>query len=218
MPKTGYGQRASTHINRRATQNAFRAFDYAPVIARPLNTYVVINLRESPAENAVTLFNEIRHKFRDWLNYKTKATTAGAMRPVYVASHENPNDDLPHVNWALHVPPEFLPEFYKKLRGWVEKVQGTVGPYDIRVQPIDPKRAKRLAKYILKGTDPAFTDHFHLGELVAEHGPQGTVWGRRLSVSSAISAAARKEAGWRPQHRVRRGGRSGDARGAIISP
>jgi hypothetical protein len=91
-------------------------------------------------------------------------------------------------------------EFEKKLPMWVGKVQ-EAGTYDCNAQPIDPQRDKYLAKYILKGTDPDFVDHFFLQ---AVHKPQGTIWGQRARVSAALDRATRERAGWAPPRRIRR--------------
>jgi hypothetical protein len=43
-------------------------------------------------------------------------------------------------------------------------------------------------KYIFKGTDPDYVQHFHLQEL---HAPQGVVHGKRAGISQAIAIKAR---------------------------
>jgi hypothetical protein len=93
------------------------------------------------------------------------------------------------------VPDHLKVEFEKKLRRWVERVAGQIGPYDVSCQSIPEAYAKRLAKYFVKGTDPAFIDHFHLRDV---HAPQGKIWGKRAGTSLSIGAAVRREAGFRP--------------------
>jgi hypothetical protein len=188
--------RASDHINRRVTQSAFRAFDYAKVAGRPLNTYAVINLRDVAEQAAATAFERIRHKFRDWLGRRTRKA-GQPVPPTYVFAFENPTGHV-HVNWAVHIPLHLAAEFQSKLHRWVEKVQGKVGPCDIDTQPINDAYAKRLAKYIFKGTDPLFVSHFHLQDV---HEPQGKIWGRRAAISQAIGIRARKKAGFKPTRR-----------------
>lgn len=189
--------RPTDHIHRRVTQSIFRGFDYAAHAGTPLNLYVVINLREGSAASAATIFASIRHKYRDWLTHhrnKGRPVT----RPVYAFSFENPNG-MTHVNWAIHVPACVRHDFERKLRRWVMRAQGECGPQDICCKPINPAYAKRLAKYIVKGTDPDFVAHFHLGEV---HAPQGRVWGKRAGVSPAIGKSARAVAGFRPGRRA----------------
>lgn len=191
MPKNigGRGYRPSAHINRRVTQAIFRAFDFATARGTPFNRYVVIHLHERPDAVAATLFEEIRHKFRDWMNYATRNQVSGPARPIYAYTLECP-DGAAHVNWVIHVPPALLAAFERKLEQWVRKVQGNVGPHDINVQPITGN-AKSLAKYLVKGTDPYFIDHFYLGSV---HKPQGEVFGKRAGFSPALGPAARLKA------------------------
>jgi hypothetical protein len=193
MPKIAGAQRESDHINRRVTQSIFRSFDYAEATARPLNTYIVIHLHERASAGAATQFIRIRHKFRDWLNYKSK-TAAAPVPPIYAYSFEKPNQAI-HVNWAVHVPDHLKAEFAKKLLRWVERVTGQLGPYDVSCKPIPAAYAKRLAKYFVKGTDPAFIDHFHLRDV---HAPQGKIWDKRAGTSPAIGPAVRREARFYP--------------------
>jgi hypothetical protein len=188
--------RETEHINRRVTQSAFRAFDYAKVAGPRLNTYVVINIRDTAERGATTAFEKIRHKFRDWLGRRAKLAGAD-VPPIYVFAFENPNG-LIHVNWAVHIPEKLATEFSAKLPKWVEKVQGKVEPFDIDIQPVESNYDKRLAKYIFKGTDPHFVTHFHLQDI---HEPQGKIWGRRAAVSQAIGIRARKKAGFKPVRR-----------------
>jgi hypothetical protein len=190
--------RPTKHINRRVTQSAFRAFDFAAAENRALNTYVVLNLKDGPTGGAAA-FRQVRHKFRDWLTHKRQSgrLPAEELKPSYVYALESP-DGHTHVNWAVHVPPPLEAEFKKKLSAWIKKVQGELRPFDLHIAPIKEKSAKRLAKYIMKGTDPLYVQHFHLQDV---HAPQGEVWGRRAGVSQAIGIKARKRADFHPGRR-----------------
>lgn len=185
--------RLSTHINRRTTQSIFRAFDYAKAVGSPLNLYAVINLHETAAKSAATIFECIRHKYRDWLTYATRHSVGGAMSPAYVFAMENPEGEHMHVNWVVHIPAHLRDEFIQKLARWVEKAQGVCGPFDVRVCPVKQDTAKQLANYIVKGTDPDYIDHFHLANV---HVPQGEFWGKRAGISVSLGDAARKAANY----------------------
>jgi hypothetical protein len=197
--KNRSGYKATTHINRRVTQSIFRAFDYAAAIGSPLNLYVVVNLHETMAKCAATIFADIRHRFRDWLYYRRRKGCENTPRPAYIYALENPNDAHPHANWAIHIPPELEAEFRRKLPQWVMKAQGACGSHDCHVQPINQDYAKKLAKYIVKATDPAFIAHFHLADEAAD---QGTIYGKRAGVSPSLGHAVRREANFRPQRRT----------------
>lgn len=196
MSKSSNGSaRQTTHISRRVVASIFKAFDFAAQIGMPLNRYVVINLRDTPEQGATSAFTRIRHKYRDWLDYRRKRDGEDYV-PAYVYAHENPDDSFPHANWALHVPIHLQAEFALKLPRWVAAVVGDVGPFDVYNGPITAERAKRLAKYIAKGVDPEFVRHFHLGEINDEEGPQGICYGKRAGVSPSLGAAARRAAGF----------------------
>jgi hypothetical protein len=192
----GGADRPTHHINRRVTQSAFRAFDFAAAKDRHLNTYAVIVLKDG-AMGGAAAFRAIRHKFRDWLTYKRGKRSGERLSPAYVYSIESP-DGHTHVNWAVHVPAGLEDEFKKKLPKWVEKVQGELRPFDVHVKPIVARYAKRLAKYILKGTDPLYIRHFYLDRL---HEPQGVVWGRRAGISLDLGIKARARAAFHPGKR-----------------
>lgn len=202
MPKIYGGPRETKHISRKATQNGFRAFDFAIDTQQRFNLYIVINLRETVAASSSTIFQAVRHKFRDWLNNRYRRSGLPPRQPAYLVSFENPGDTNPHVNWALHLPDAFTAEFLEKLPNWARKAQRVLpSPFDIEAQRVKPGTEKRLAKYVLKGTDPEFIDHFHMRELFEAHGPQGTVFGPRLVVSRSLTASSREKAAWKPPKR-----------------
>ena len=111
MSKNAELPQASQHIRRKVTQNAFRAFDYAAECGRPFELFAVITLRESVRYSAATIFQRVRRKFRNWINYKCNRAGLPQQTPAYVATFENPSGSSPHVNWALHVPPRYRSEF-----------------------------------------------------------------------------------------------------------
>lgn len=195
MPKIK-PNRSTFHINRHAAENICHAIDFAKNIERPLNNYVVLNLDEHHSGlDGTAIFTRIRHKFRDWLNGRLKKFGHQPLPPAYVYSHENPANN-PHVNWMVHVPKFLEAEFMQKLPRWVEKTQGNVRPFDIKVQSIDPHTDKTLAKYILKGTDERYVPYLHLQDYAE---PQGQVFGRRATASLAIGRKARKDYGFIPR-------------------
>lgn len=162
----------------------------------PLNTYVVINLRHQAGEEATRVFEVIRHKYRDWLTYLRSKGTAN-VAPTYVFAFENP-EDLPHVNWVVHIPEGLEKEFARKLPRWVEKAQGVIEPYDISIKDVTIGTTSALANYILKGTQETHIDHFHLNGVY--EGSQGSVWGKRAGSSPSIGRTARNKAEFNRKH------------------
>jgi hypothetical protein len=190
--------RKSEYIGRKQTQNVFRAFDYSKVIGVPLNTLAVLQLRETSAQSPATIFRRLRHKYRDWQTYLVRLTGSPSP-PRYVYTFEAPGN--PHVNWALHIRSEFQEEFFEKLPKWVAKVQGPLGPYDLRAARLDQEGYKSLANYFLKGCDQTYIDHFHLRDLYDQHGPQGVFYGQRAGVSPSLNKTARDTAGYDAKRR-----------------
>lgn len=183
------------HISRHTAENICHAFDYAKFIGKPLNTYIVINLRELPDSlSPASAFEAIRQKYRCWLKNREK-TGKTSTETVYVYSHENPGD-MPHVNWVVHMPAKIEKEFRAKLDQWMSKVLGGIGRYDLDIQIVDPHTDKTLAKYIIKGRDTAYVDYLHLQDVAK---PQGRVWGRRATPSPSIGRTARKRAEFVPK-------------------
>lgn len=184
--------RKTQHINRRVTQSAFKAFDFAYSRGRPFNIYAVVNLRESVQAASTTIFEAIRNKFRRWYKRKIQARGGFYKDPFYLYTLENPNG-MPHVNWLLNLPDDMVAEFEKKLPVWVKKAQGACGIFDVHVQPISQKRReyKHLAKYVLKGTDALFIEHFFLDGV---HAPQGIIYGKRAGVSLSLGNSTMKAA------------------------
>ena len=185
--------RKSECISRKQTQNVFRGFDYSRAIGVPLNIIAVLHLHESSAQSPATIFRKIRHKYRDWQSYSIRSAGLHSS-PMYVYTFEAPGN--PHVNWALYIRPELQDEFFEKLPKWVAKVQGPLGPYDLRADVLDQQGYKSLANYMLKGCDPAFVDHFHLRSLYDKYGPQGVFYGQRAGVSPSFNKTARSNAGY----------------------
>jgi len=185
------------HIRRHTSENICHAVDYAKWLGVPLNKYVVLNLtyRDDGAVSAAEIFKKIRHKYRDWLINLRRRNGLTEVPAAYIYSLECP-DEMTHANWMLHVPRGFEEEFLRKLPQWVIRSKGALGPYDISVDEVDPKTDKRLAKYVIKGTDPTYVKYLHLEDVSA---PQGRIYGRRASCSVSIGRAARDAAGFVPK-------------------
>jgi hypothetical protein len=185
----------------------------------PLNTYV-LHLRVG-GHHAAPAMGRIVHKFRDWL-IRLKRLGRVTCPPVYAITFENPPPgSLMHANWMVHVPPGREAEFEKKLVMWATRVLGPLGPGDLDIQPIDQRYTKRLAKYVVKGTNPQYARHFFLEKMISD---QGEVIGKRAGVSQAIGLRARKRASFHPGHRSyvpapgRPAARSGSATTSPPSP
>lgn len=187
----------SDHINRKTAETILKAFDFAKYIGRPLNQYAVIRLPEASLEEAEVIFRKIRHKCRVWLQRRQEQANMTVDSPLYVYSFENPEDGGLHVNWVVHIPGGLQREFCAKLLDWIKKAQQKAPEgKDVHVQDVNPFEDKTLAKYILKGIDPAYIEYLHLQRVAV---PQGPIAGRRAGASVAINRAARNKAGFVPR-------------------
>jgi|TARA_R110002020_G_C16309517_1_gene773710 hypothetical protein len=188
----------SDHINRKTAETILKAFDFAKYIGKPLNQYAVLRLPDVTLEEAEMSFRKVRHKCRVWLQRRQTQADMPIDRPLYVYSFENPENGGLHVNWVVHIPEGLQKEFRAKLFTWVKKAQGrAIEESDIHVQDVNPFEDKTLAKYILKGVDPAYIEYLHL-QRVAK--PQGPIAGRRAGASVAINKAARDRVNFVPRH------------------
>jgi len=197
----GGSGRRTVHISHRTTQNIYRAIDYATHIGRPLNRYVVIRIHGDSSGGgaaAPLMLRKLARKFCNWLR-RLKQTGREDCPPIYTGIIENPPGKTAHVNWMVHVPHGREKEFEKKLAMWARRILGNVNAGDIDAQPIDANTVKRLAKYVTKGTNPAYARHFYLEDIIAD---QGEVIGKRAGASVAIGNAARKRADFRPPARA----------------
>lgn len=192
MTKNLGATRQTHHINRRTAQSVFRAFDYAKEIGKPFNHFITLHLPESAQQGAATGFTKIRHKFRDWLNYQQLNP------PIYVYAFETQKNGTPHVHWVAYIPPTLERLFKKKVEHWMKRVMGSVTEKAIDIRRIDQnhRNYKHLAKYMMKGVDPVFVDHFHLQKV---HEPQGVFFGKRAGMSIAVGDAVRKAAKFKPR-------------------
>lgn len=183
---------ASSFINRKVVQTILHAFDFARFIDRPLNQFITIRFDNISPEEAPKAFSAVRAKCSDWLQHKQRSMGLEVEPPYYVYSFENPANDTLHVHWVAHVPAQFEAEFAEKLSQWITR-STKVAPegQDVCIDEVDPYTDKSLGKYILKGVDPHYADHFYI-----EASEQGPVFGRRATASRALQREARKKAGF----------------------
>lgn len=185
----------STHISRHGAENLLHGFDYAKCAGYPLNTQVVIVLRDRLDACADTLFKRILRKYRGWFRRVQIRYGRIPIPPLHTNTKESPEGHT-HVNWTLHIPEYLREEFERKLLQWVGKVQ-EVQASDVFVAKIAKDTEKNVANYMIKGIDPTYIDYLHLQRIAAN---QGEYHGRRSSVSVAISRGARKDAGFRAKY------------------
>jgi len=161
-------------------------------------------LNDTIQQASSTAFKKILHKYSAWLAYKRKKGVIQCP-PIYTFSHENPRNN-PHVNWCLHIPDAIIDEFNVKLPRWIASVQGQLVGDGISNESGDTLNNQKLksdgyntvAKYIIKGIDPDFINHFGLRALHDRKGPQGIIYGQRAGFSRSLGPTAMKRGHFKP--------------------
>lgn len=164
---------------------------------RALNLLVTVDFTTLgvDADKAYQLFQQLWSRVARWWAYRRSKDSGLGAFDCY-AVHEHPDGGPRHVHWFLHVPPTYRAALEAAIIRRVEKLSG-LDCLGRAVHFRDVKHPGGVAKYTLKGVDPAYADHFHM---VASD--QGVIHGRRLAVSRSIGAAARERAGWKRKKRT----------------
>lgn len=187
MP-TKYG---TEWIGRRAAENVLHAIRYADEVGRRFNAHVTINFATIgiEEERAGAIFRELQARLSRWWRYeRSKGRDLGPLLGVH--SHANPAGSR-HVHWMTHLPEGIWTAFGAKVAHLLRKLTGVDDLKDaLHIGRVETPGS--LAKYILKGIDPAYGRYLHI-----RPANEGIVTGRRTGASRAIGRAARKAAGWK---------------------
>jgi hypothetical protein len=187
------------HIGRRAAENFLHAIRFTHEVGRPINTHITINFHVLDIDNfrAGDIFTELKARIARWWAYQRKKNSS-LRTLVGVHSHSNPNGSR-HVHWLTHIPDHLRADFELTVDARLRKILGiaSLPPTALHIGPVGAPGM--LAKYVLRGIDPAYADYLHI-----RHEDEGLVMGRRTGVSRAISLAARKKADWTRRQSPRR--------------
>ena len=205
LPKPGLRYRVRHHLEKRQATACLQAALLSEEIGRPLNRYVVLDLRHTKIDvsSASHAFERIRSgHFVRWF-----ARKKAGYPPTYVWTIEAAGQGV-HINWLLHIPPELEVEFITKLERWFKAATGEkyIPPGAIHVGVIGALAERGnglmpLARYICKGVDPN-----HARRMFVTPVAQGTTIGKRSGVSRALGKTAikkRRAAGFEKSNRRR---------------
>jgi hypothetical protein len=180
--------RQSKYINRRQAESVLPAVQHAGIIGYPLNLMVSINFGQTacPKEEIANCFARLRKaRFERWLRYLSSGSGGINCPPTFVWAIEDMPGN-PHVHWLVHIPTSLQDSFKAKLQEWLNKLAGPVyfsnGALDVRAI----KTPASAGKYILKGIDPRYAQHFYIRPEA-----QGIVFGKRCGTSQNIGKMAR---------------------------
>lgn len=183
-------------IGPKQAARAFHAVRFANDNGRPLNLLITIDftsLGVSETE-AGALFRSIWARIGRWWAYQRKKGRSFGPFDCY-AVHEHPDQGPRHVHWFVRAPEGSRAELERVVRARVEKVTG-FACLGRAIHFLDVERPGGVAKYTLKGIQPAYAAHFHMNA-----SDQGFVHGRRIAISRSIGHTARVKAGWRRKAR-----------------
>ena len=190
-------KRKSLSIGPKQAARALHAVRFAKHQGRPLNLFVTIDTTSLgiDEDDAGHFIRRVWACLSRWWSYQrgTKGRNLGTFDAILV--HESPPGGPRHIHWLFHAPPEARSDIEKVIRNRVEKLAkrhdvGRLVHFQSATGP------GTLAKYMLKGIDPQYADHFHM---IAHD--QGEILGRRMTVSRSIGFAARKRANWKRKRR-----------------
>lgn len=189
----------TVHLGYSQTCGGFHATRYAKDRGRPLNLMATINFERLGVaeEEAGELFKLVREKIsRAWRYEVACGRSAGTFDHFHV--QENPAGRR-NAHWALHIPVGRESWFQSLLVAHFEKLIGRSLPADAVIFK-SITTGGNAAKYMLKGVNPQFKEHFFMQDWASD---QGIVTGRRFGTSRSLGRTARK-ANWtrkrRPRH------------------
>jgi hypothetical protein len=193
---TKYG---TSSIGRRALLNALHAIRYAAEQDRPFNTFVTINFATLGIgdEEAGLTFQDLQARISRWWAYQRDDKGRASLgRMMGVHSHANPAGSR-HVHWMLHVPEDTRDEFEGVVGNRLRRLT-KIDELKDALHFLDVKHAGNMAKYMFRGVDPLYAEHFFM-----EAANEGIVTGRRTGASRACGHAARRNAGWVRKRRLK---------------
>jgi len=196
---------------------------FARAAGTPLNLFVTIKfaLPSRSGAPAHKLFSQYiwGNTRRRWLTMNKRRR-----RPVpfkAIAVFENPLKKIVgnrhlygpyHVHWMLHWDLRDVSKLKYHIRKHMRKRFHKFKNHHLRI--IEVWDSVRCAKYMAKGIDAPFADHFYL-----KHSPQGPIKHRRIMTTRSIGAKARKNAPviWKKPRPSYRGPRSFNRQGSQAS-
>lgn len=187
-------KKGSSSIGPKQATRVLHAVRYATSVGRPLNLLVTIDTSTLGIkdQDAGKFIREIWARLTRWWTYQRgkKGRALGDFAAVVV--HENPDTGPRHAHWLMHVPEEAREEVERVIRNRIEKLTSLACLGRAVHFNHDVNAPGTLAKYMVKGVDPQYADHFHM-----EAVDQGVIHGRRMTVSRSIGYTARERAGWK---------------------
>lgn len=169
-----------------SARSLLHAERFARKALSPMDTMLTIDFSSALASSVqpYALFRKIWENTRRAWNYRVKQGTAKGSFDA-VAVWECPPTGPIHVHWLLRWSPLDRDDLEKRIRRALKKLAPNMPDRCLKVQPATTTSG--IAKYMAKGIDAPYADHFFL-----KHSPQGPIHHRRIIISRSLGPTARK--------------------------
>ena len=178
------------YVPRRSAEGAFHARRFAGDVGVAFTAMVTVSWSHIGAEprELYDLHKTLRARFKRAWKYRQRSTALPELHMIETI--ESPEGDF-HAHALVNVLLGEREWVLQTLISRMSKITGQEVPEDA-IQILDVQHSGTVLKYMLKGVSPAYADYFHMRTLA-----QGTVHGRRVSVSRSLGPTARRRARWR---------------------
>lgn len=167
---------------KRPSAAACRAVRAQGAIANGHGAHHRVQLSAGSSVQPYALFRKIWENTRRAWNYRVKQGTAQGGFDA-VAVWECPRNGSIHAHWLLRWSPLDRADVEKRIRRALRKLAPNISDRCLLVQPA--RTTSKFAKYMAKGIDTPYADHFYL-----RHSPQGPIHHRRNVISLSLGPTA----------------------------
>lgn len=175
-----------TCLRPESARSLLHAERFARKALSPMDTMLTIEFSSALAGSVqpYELFRKIWENTRRAWNYRVKQGTANGTFDA-IAVWECPPTGSIHVHWLLRWSPLDRDDLDKRIRRALKRLAPNMPDRCLKVQPATT--TSKIAKYMAKGIDAPYADHFYL-----KHRPQGPIHHRRIIISRSLGPTARK--------------------------
>ncbi len=174
-----------TCLRPESARSLLHAERFARKALSPMDTVITIEFSSALGGSVqpYELFRKMWENTRRAWNYRVKQGTAYGTFDA-IAVWERPPNGPTHVHWLLRWSPLDRDDLEKRIRRALKKLAPNMPDRCLMVQPA--KTTSKFAKYMAKGIDAPYADHFYL-----KHSPQGPINHRRIIISRSLGPTAR---------------------------
>lgn len=175
-----------TCLRPESARSLLHAERFARKALSPMDTAITIEFSSALAGSVqpYELFRKVWENTRRAWNYRVKQGLARGTFDAIAVWEQPPNGPI-HVHWLLRWSPLDRDDLDKRIRRALTQLAPNMPARCLMVQPATT--TSKIAKYMAKGIDAPYADHFYL-----KHLPQGPIHHRRIIISRSLGPTARK--------------------------